>query len=100
MGTQLQQALADCNEALRLKPDHAAAIANRAFVHLRLGDPTRAITEYNTALELDPKNAHALYGRSVAERQNGDTVSAEADAAAAKRIQPDIDAEFVNHGID
>jgi tetratricopeptide (TPR) repeat protein len=44
-GAQLLPALADCNEALMLKPRHAATIANRAFVYLRLGDLNRALAD-------------------------------------------------------
>jgi Tfp pilus assembly protein PilF len=94
------QALADCNEALRLKPLNAGTIANRAFVYLRLGELTRALADYNAALEIDPKSAHALYGRSLAQRQSGDTAAAEADAAAAKLIQSNVEAEFANSGIN
>ena len=100
VGEQLLQALADCNEALRLRPHHAATIANRAFVYLRLADPHRAIADYNAALELDPKNAHALHGRSIARRQSGDADAAEVDAAAAKLIRPDVSAEFVTGNIN
>ena len=99
-GAQMLQALADCNEALRLKPLNAGTIANRAFVYLRLGEINRALAEYNAALEIDPKNAHALYGRSLTQRQSGDTAAAEADAAAAKLIQSNVEAEFANSGIN
>ena len=92
---QLQQALVDCNAAVDLNPNAAGAIANRAFVYLRLGDPDRAIAEYGAALELEPKNAHALYGRGLAERREGDHVAADADIAAAQVIRSDIGDTFI-----
>jgi tetratricopeptide (TPR) repeat protein len=94
---QMQQALADCDHALLLDRSDAWAIANRAFVYLRLGDPDKAITEYTIALQKDPKNAHALYGRGLAKRNKGDTIAADADIAAARAIRPNIGEAFTSH---
>ena len=47
---QLQAALSDCNEALRLRPDFANALDRRGFVHLQSGRYDHAIADYDAAL--------------------------------------------------
>ena len=52
---QTQQALADCNAALKIKPDAADVLDTRGFVYLKLGQTDNAIKDYDAALKLDPK---------------------------------------------
>jgi hypothetical protein len=40
-----------------------------------------------------------LYGRSIAKRKKGDAAAADADAEAAKRLQPKIASEFQDYGV-
>jgi tetratricopeptide (TPR) repeat protein len=98
-GRELQQALSDCNQALKLKDDAPDVLDTRGFVHLRLGKYDDAIKDYDAALKLDPKIAGALYGRGVAKMKKGDRAGAGTDVAAAKAIQSNIDSEFGKLGL-
>jgi tetratricopeptide (TPR) repeat protein len=63
---ELQAALADCNEALRLEPNAAATLDSRGLIYLKSGEWDSAIADYDSALRLDPKLASSLYGRGLA----------------------------------
>ena len=65
-GREVQQALTDCDESLKLKADAPDVLDTRGFVNLRLGKKDDAIKDYDAALKLDPKLPGALYGRGVA----------------------------------
>ena len=93
--SQLQQALADCSEALRLKYN---ALDSRGFVYLKLGEYDRAITDYDAELKIDPKYAGSLYGRGIAKLKKGDSTG-NADINSAKAIQSDIAEEFAGYGV-
>jgi tetratricopeptide (TPR) repeat protein len=86
----LQQALLDCDEALRIEPKNARAFDNRGFAYLKLGRPNDAIENSNAALEINPKLATSLYGRGLAKLQSGDREGAQVDMAASKMIQTDV----------
>jgi tetratricopeptide (TPR) repeat protein len=98
-GREVQQALADCNQALKIKADAPDVLDTRGFVNLRLGKVDDAIKDYDAALKLDPKLAGALYGRGIARMKRGDRNGASADIAAAKSISSDIEAEFSRYGL-
>jgi tetratricopeptide (TPR) repeat protein/predicted aspartyl protease len=99
MGQELDQALADCNKALRRRSDYSNALTDRGLVYLRLGKSDRAISDYSAALKQQPKNAWALYGRGLAETQLKKTADAEADINAATALAPHIREEFTKRGI-
>ena len=90
---RLPQALADCNEAVRL-----AATANhydsRGFVYLKMKNYKAAIADYDSALQLDPKMDSSFYGRGLAKRATGDKAGGDSDIHAAEAITPDIAAQF------
>jgi tetratricopeptide (TPR) repeat protein len=93
----LDAALADCNEALKLRPDFVPALDSRAFVHMR-GDRFReAMADYDAAIKGSPQNPWSLYGRGIAKLRLGDTAGAQADIAASKAVQ-DVASEFAAYG--
>jgi tetratricopeptide (TPR) repeat protein len=53
----LDRAIADYDEAIRLNPNFANAYKNRAGVWKVKGDLDRATADYNEAIRLDPKMA-------------------------------------------
>ena len=91
-------ALADCNEALRLMPDFVPALDSRAFLHLRGGRFQEAIADYDAAIQLSPQDSWSLYGRAIAKMRIGDTQGAQADIDASKAVQ-DVAAEFAAYGL-
>jgi len=93
----LDAALADCNEALRLRPDFVPALDSRAFVHMRGGRFQEAIADYDAALKGSPRDPYSLYGRGIAKMRVGDAEGARADIAASKDVQ-DVAPEFSAYG--
>ena len=96
---QTQQALSDCNAALKIKPDAADVLDTRGFVQLKLGQTDNAIKDFDAALKIDPKLAGSLYGRGLAKARKGDRGGASTDIAAAKAIKSDIGEEFARYGL-
>ena len=96
---QMQQALADCNESLRLVPTDANTLDSRGFANLKSGQLDAAIADYDSVLKLHPNTASSLYGRGVAKLRKGDSSGGNADIAAAKAIQVNIDEEFARDGV-
>jgi Caspase domain/Tetratricopeptide repeat len=93
---QLQDAMNDCNEALRL--GNRYALDSRGLVELKLGLFKNAISDYDAALVLDSKQASSLYGRGIAKLRSGND-SGNGDISAAKLIKPTIADEFAGYGI-
>src|SRR6516225_4005720 len=61
----LDRAIADYNEAIRLDPKDAKAYNNRGIASRAKADLDRAIADYNEAIRLDP-NAGSYKNRGVA----------------------------------
>ena len=84
----LDKALADCDRALKLRPNTASLLDSRGLVHLRLAQYALAIADYDQALKLQPKEAWSLYGRGVAELRTGKTTEGQADLKASAELAP------------
>ena len=86
---RLNDAIAQYQEALRLKPNYSEAHSNlgNAWSNLpgRLDD---AIAQYDEALRLQPGFAHAYSNRAVAHLKKGDFTRALADCNEALRLNP------------
>jgi tetratricopeptide (TPR) repeat protein len=95
---KLQEALKDCNESLRLRPNFGSTMDTLAFVYLKLGQFDRAIATYTAVLQIDPKSVYSLYGRGMAKLKTGDTAGGQADIAASKAIK-DVSAEMAGYGV-
>jgi tetratricopeptide (TPR) repeat protein len=98
-GQELDEALADCNTALRLRPNTAAYFGSRGLVYLRRSSYDKAIADYDAALRLQPKLPWSLYGRGLARLHKGDSTAGQADIAAATALRPGIAAEAAKQGI-
>jgi tetratricopeptide (TPR) repeat protein len=92
--------LADCNEAIRLAPDLAAAFDSRALTYLKMGRWDEAVADYNSALRLSPSRASSLYGRGPAKLKSGHKPDAMADLSAAAAINPKVRDDFARYGIN
>ena len=68
----LDSALADYNDAIRLDPTYERAYDDRGNVYRRKGDLDRALADYNQAIHLDPKYAAAYDNRGNSYFERGD----------------------------
>lgn len=90
LGRDLEDALADCDAALKLRPGDSTALDGRALAEWRLGKLDEAIADYDTALRLEPADAWALYGRGLARLREGQKTRGQTDIAAAAALQANI----------
>lgn len=97
--SRLQDALKDCNEALRLNPRNQYAYDSRGFTYLKLGMLDASIADYNAALNIEPGRAYSMAGRGFARRRKGDAAGGEADLTAARAQVPGIVEEFARYGV-
>lgn len=98
-GQALDQALADCNAALRIASKTAQYLDSRGLVYLRLGNYDKAIADYDAALRINPEIAWSLYGRGLARLRKGDSVAGRADLSAATAQNPKIAERAAKFGI-
>ncbi len=94
----LERAIADLNEAIRLDPKFALARTNRGWAYIEKGEYDQAIADLNEAIRLDPQSfrAHNLRGWAYAEKREYD--SAIADLNEAIRRQPTFAPAYNNRG--
>jgi tetratricopeptide (TPR) repeat protein/predicted aspartyl protease len=90
-GTGLDQALSDCNAALRLRKGDSSTLDSRALVRLRRGEWKLAVEDYDAALKGDPDNAWTRYARGVALTRGGDAKRGSEDRAAAIKLDAKIE---------
>lgn len=100
MGSNLEGALADCNEVLKLVPNDPYAHDNIGLINLKLKQYDKAIAQYNLSLRTDPDRARALYGRGLARTRNGQGPAGISDMSTASGIQPNIAEEFKRYGVN
>jgi tetratricopeptide (TPR) repeat protein len=96
---RFREAIADYDEALRLRPAYDLGYFNRATAFVRLREYDAAIADYDAALRIAPKSAISLFGRGVAKRARGDIVAGDADIAAAEAINGNIASEMAELAI-
>jgi len=97
-GIELDSALQDCQESLRLQPGNGATIDSLAFVKLRQGKVDEAITLYTQAI--DKKTGSASYmGRAIAYSRKGDKAHSDADRNEALKLDPDAETRFAEYGM-
>ena len=93
------RAMADLNNAIQLQPTLDTHYVARGLAHLLLNEPDPAIADFDSALQIRRNSAPALYGRGIAYGQQGDRTRATSDIAAARAINPHIDALFAKYHI-
>lgn len=100
MNYNLPEALANCDAALKIKPDAPQILDSRAFVLLRLGRDEEALVEYDAALNTRASAAASLLGRSIAERRTGRIEAADRDRTAAIHKEKNVVEWFRLYGVD
>jgi tetratricopeptide (TPR) repeat protein len=97
--TQLQEALSDCNESLRIRPGDSDTLNSRALLYLKAGKFDEAIADFTAAIQADAKFANSMYGRGLAKLKKGDAVGGQSDMATAEALDPDVMQELARYGI-
>jgi tetratricopeptide (TPR) repeat protein len=95
---RLDEALADCEAALRLRPNFAEGLDSRGFVLLRRGELDRAIADFDAALRIESRRATTLWGRGKAKHARGDAESGDRDLAAAAAIDSNVGGDLERWG--
>lgn len=85
---ELNGAIADFTEALRVDPKLAAAYYHRGLARHKKGDLQGAIVDFNTALLLNPKYAEAYHSRALARAECKHYSGAIADGRKFLDLQP------------
>jgi len=86
-GGELDKAISDFSEAIRLEPKDALAFNNRGIAYDKKGDFALAIADFSTALKLKPGDDRVLKSRGWAHFWHGDYDSAINDWGAAISIE-------------
>ena len=81
-------AIADYNEALRLKPEFALAHYKRGAAYSHVGYYDAAIVDFTKALELNPKLIDAYIERGHALHRKNNPIGAMSDFIEALRLDP------------
>ena len=87
------------SEAIRLKPDYAAAYNNRGVARKNKGDLDGALNDYSQAIRLKPDYAIGYNNRGVARMENGDLDGALVDYNQAIHLKPDDADMHYNRGM-
>jgi predicted aspartyl protease len=95
----LDEALQDCELALKSKPQYADIIDSEGLVLYELGRYPEARTTYNRALAIKPDLASSLFMRGYTKRKLGDAAGGDADIAAAKTLDADVPNTFREAGL-
>ena len=67
----LDKALGDCDQALKIAPRDPEVLGSRALVHVRRGELDLALADYDAAIKAQPETAIALYARGAARSKKG-----------------------------
>jgi tetratricopeptide (TPR) repeat protein/predicted aspartyl protease len=98
-GQELDNALDDCNEAVRRNREGAAYLDSRGMVFLRMGNYAKAIADYDAALKLSPGLPWSRYGRGLAKLKLGQKEDGDADLSAALKVAPELEKTARAHGL-
>jgi tetratricopeptide (TPR) repeat protein len=93
------RAIADYDQAVRLKPSYAEAYSNRGDSYEAKGDHDRAIADYDKAVAIDPKLSDAYFGRAYSYYGKNDYDRAIADDSKAIAIDPKFSDAYNDRGL-
>jgi tetratricopeptide (TPR) repeat protein len=82
----LDGAMADYNQAIKLNPKDASAYDNRGNVKRKKGDLNGAMGDFNQAIQLNPQLGLAYRNRGNAKKKKGDIEGAIADFNRAIKL--------------
>jgi tetratricopeptide (TPR) repeat protein len=88
LGQELEGALADCTESLKLKPGELRATTARGMVQFKRGMFEASLQDFEAANRIAPAAPDPIYGRGLAKLKLGRTAEGQADLLAASAIDP------------
>jgi tetratricopeptide (TPR) repeat protein len=94
----IQRAIADFNEAIKLDPKFALAYNNRGQAYFFIKDNDRAIADQNDAIRLDPKFVEAYNDRGTVYFWKNEYDRAILDQSDAIRLDPKFARAYSNRG--
>ena len=86
----LEAAINNFNEAIRLNPNYAQAYGNRGIAYSRLQQYDQSLADYNQFIRFNPNSAAAYYNRATLYDKLGDSQKAIADYDPAIRLNPNF----------
>ncbi len=96
---RLDRALADYDQAIKLKPDYAQAWSDRGATYYLGGDNEKAISDLTEALRLDPNRPRSYTNRGAAYKKLGQLDKSVADDSEAIRLDPKVPEYYDNRGL-
>lgn len=96
---ELDPAIADFDEAIRLDPKMSLAYNNRGAAWFSQGDYDQAIADYSEAIQLDPQEKLAYYNRGNAWLEKGDNDKAIESYNETLKLDPKMSQAYCNRGI-
>ena len=96
---QLDRALEDYEEAVRLSPTNSNNFNLRGSLYDAKGEPERAIQDYNQALKLDPNSSTAYNNRGLAYVHLDQIDRGIQDYTQAIKLNPNYSTAYSNRGI-
>ena len=94
----VDRAMADFNQAIKLKADHAEAYNNRGIAYINKGKYDPAIDDFNQTIRLKPDDAIPYNNRGVAYGNKGEYDSAITDFNQAIKLKSDNAEAYLNRG--
>ncbi len=92
-------AIADLNRAIELRPQLEEAYCQRGLMYITTGDFYRAIADYTEAIEINPKSINAHLGRGRARKAIRDYIGEMEDYNTSIEIDPTHPGAYFHRGI-
>ena len=92
----LDRALRDYNEAIRLDPRNAGAYVNRALALARKGSVEAAMVDYAKAIALNPRQWQAYFNRAAEFKDRGQLREAVDDLNKVMELNPEFTGAYMN----
>ncbi|WP_309228804.1 serine/threonine-protein kinase [Microcoleus sp. FACHB-831] len=93
-----QGAIADYNQALKVKPDNSAAYYHRGAAYYSQGQRQQALDDFTQAIQINPQYAEAYNHRGKARFDVGDDQGSLKDFNQAIQLDPKLASAYVGRG--
>ena len=95
---EIELALADYNQAIKINPNYVEAYINRGITYKEQGEIELALADYNQALQLNPQYVDAYNNRGLLYQERGEVELALADYNHALQLDPNKAIVYYNRG--